>query len=219
MALSGPSAPPASGREARQIIVLLHGVGVDGNDLIALAPMLSTSLPHAHFYAPHAPQDYDMAPFGRQWFSLADRTPSVLVEGLRATFPLIRDYLEGLLDKHQLPASRMAIVGFSQGTMAALFTAPRLEEEVAAVVGFSGALIGPDLLRQEARSRPPILLIHGRMDELVPFSRMAQAQAGLESAGFSVETMARPSLGHGIDEEGLAAATRFLVRHLDGSGG
>ena len=123
--LQGPSFGPSAGGPPRQLVVLLHGVGADGHDLIGLAPMLAGRLPHALFVAPDGPEPCDMAPYGRQWFSLQDRRPTVMLAGVRRTAPLLDAYLDELLRQHDLDESRMALVGFSQGTMMSLFVGPR----------------------------------------------------------------------------------------------
>ncbi|MEQ8964193.1 MAG: prolyl oligopeptidase family serine peptidase [Azospirillaceae bacterium] len=209
--LDGPRFGPASGGAPGRIVVLLHGVGADGNDLIALAPHLGQVLPDALFVAPDAPQPCDMAPFGRQWFSLQDMSPPALDRGIRETAPVLDAFLDGLLAEHGLPASALALLGFSQGSMMSLHVAPRRAEAVGAVLAYSGALVGGGALVAEARSRPPVMLIHGTDDPVVPFDAMAAAARALEAAGIPVRTEARPGLAHGIDEDGIRAGAAFLT--------
>jgi phospholipase/carboxylesterase len=212
--LTGPSRPPASGGKPTSLVILLHGVGADGQDLIDLAQHLGPLLPDTAFVAPNAPEPCDMAPYGYQWFSLQDRTPSVMAAGVDKTAPVLAHFIEGELAKRGLDAGRMALVGFSQGTMMSLHVGPRLSPGPAAIVGFSGALLGADRLPAEARSTPPVLLIHGDADGVVPFQAMAAAVAGLAGAGIAADSVRRPGLGHGIDGPGLDAAAEFLVTHL-----
>jgi phospholipase/carboxylesterase len=208
--LSGPSFPPQAGGPPRQLVVLLHGVGADGQDLIGLAPALARHLPHAAFAAPDAPFPCDLAPYGRQWFSLQDRRPAALLPGLDAAAPLLDAFLDDQLAAHGLEARRLALVGFSQGAMLALHAAPRRAPAVAAVVGYSGALVGGERLADEARSRPPTMLVHGTADEVVPFAALGMAAAALEAAGFPVRSLPLAGLGHGIDPEGIEAGGSFL---------
>ncbi len=211
--LSGPSFPPRSGAAPRQLVVLLHGWGADGNDLIGLAPHFARALPHAEFLSPHGPFPCDTG-FGRQWFSLADRAPARMLAGLRATAPAIDAFIDEALEERGLDDRALALVGFSQGTMAAIHVALRRERACAAVVGYSGALLGAEQLAEEIKSRPPVLLVHGHADEIVPVQAMSQARAVLQAHGVPVEAHERPGLGHGIDEFGLEAGARFLSRAL-----
>ena len=211
--LHGPSMIPREGTVQR-IVVLLHGVGADGQDLIDLAPMLQPRLPSTAFYAPDAPEPCDMAPFGRQWFSLQDRRPAAMLAGIRRSAPILDAYLDQLLARHELPAATLALLGFSQGTMMSLHVAPRRREPIAGVLGFSGALLGPELLAAEARSRPPVLLIHGDADDVVPVAALGMAVASLRQAGVEAEGLVRPGLPHSIDPFGVEAGGRFLAKCL-----
>jgi phospholipase/carboxylesterase len=212
--LTGPSRAPASGGKATSLVVLLHGLGADGQDLIDLAQHLGSSLPDAAFVAPNAPAPCDMGPYGYQWFSLQDRTPGVMAAGADQAAPVLMAFIEQELAARGLDASRLALVGFSQGTMMSLHVGPRLDPGPGAIVGFSGMLLGPDRLAAERRSAPPVLLIHGQADQVVPFSAMAAAVAGLADAGIAADSLRRPGLGHGIDGPGLTAAAEFLAKHL-----
>ena len=208
--LSGPSAEPFSGLPARQLVVLLHGVGANGADLIELAPYVAEALPDAAFVAPDAPFEYDMAGFGRQWFSLQDRSTPALAAGIRAAAPILDAFIEQELACRGLTDADLALVGFSQGTMMALHVGPRRPRAAAAIVGFSGALVAPDALADELASRPRMLLIHGEEDEVVNPACLAQAEQGLATFGIPVLAEMRPGLGHSIDGPGLGLAVAFL---------
>ena len=212
--LQGPSLPPASGGKPKQVVVLLHGVGADGNDLIGLADYWRELLPDAAFVAPHAPFPCDMAPYGYQWFSLQDRTPAMIEAGVRATAPILDHFLDATLAALGLEEQNLALVGFSQGTMMSLFVAPRRARPVAGVLGFSGALVAPDSLREEIRARPPVLLVHGEADDIVPFAMMAAAESALRQNGIKVEAIRCPGLGHAIDQTGLVRGGAFLQEIL-----
>ena len=209
--LSGPRRPPRAGGPPRQLIVLLHGVGADGYDLIDLASAMAAALPGAAFVAPHAPDPCDMAPFGRQWFSLRDRRPEALLLGAQAVALALDPFLDAELERHGLADHQLALVGFSQGAMAALHVAPRRPRAPAAVLGFSGALLGGERLAEEARSRPPVLLVHGDADEVVPVEATYAAVAALHAAGIPVQWSIRRGLGHGIDPESVAHGAAFLA--------
>ena len=211
--LDGPRFGPASGEAPQALVVLLHGLGADGNDLIGLAPVWARELPSVAFVSPHAPFPCDMAPFGRQWFSLQRRDPHSMLAGVSAVVPAVNAFLDAELERAGLGPERQALVGFSQGTMTSLYAALRRDQPVAGILGYSGRLIdGGD--PTQITARPPVTLVHGTADEIVPFESMAEAQAGLESAGVSVESYARPGLGHGIDEVGLGIGLAFLRRVL-----
>ena len=212
--LDGPGFGPAAGGRARSLVVLLHGLGADGHDLIQLAPHWAELLPSTAFVSPHAPFPCDMAPYGRQWFSLQDRDPHRIRSGVAAAAPILEAFLDATLEAHRLDDSALALVGFSQGTMMSLHVAPRRARAIAGVVGFSGALVGAEDLATELRSTPPVLLVHGDADQVVPFSAMAAAQSALSAAGVEVTTERRPGLPHSIDEVGLEKAAAFLARRL-----
>jgi phospholipase/carboxylesterase len=210
--LSGPSRPPASGGKPRQLVLLLHGLGADGSDLIGLAPYWAKLLPEAEFVSPDAPYPCDMAPFGRQWFSLQDRSPAAILAGVRAAAPMLEAFIDQSLAALGLADQALALVGFSQGTMMSLYVGLRRAQPCAGILGYSGALIGAETLAQEIRVRPPVLLIHGDADEVVPPQALPHAAAALEAAGVAVEAVTCPGLGHGIDETGLRRGGDFLRR-------
>lgn len=215
--LDGPALAPASGADPDALVVLLHGLGADGNDLIGLAPEWAALLPNAAFVSPHAPFPCDMAPFGRQWFSLQERTASAILAGIQIAQPILDAFLDRQLAKFGLPDSRLALVGFSQGTMMALFAAPQRRTPCAAVLGYSGALFAAQEL-EHAPSKPPTLLIHGDADEVVPVQATINAGSVLDQAGFDVRTEIRPGLAHGIDPAGIQMGGEFLARHLASAG-
>jgi phospholipase/carboxylesterase len=214
MDLDGPRHGKTAGEGARALVVFLHGLGADGNDLISLAPMLDPLLPDTAFVSPDAPYPCDMAPMGRQWFSLRSREPETMLAGVRGAAPMLDAFLDAELAAHGLTDDRLALVGFSQGTMTALHTALRRPRACAVVVGFSGALVKPEMLGAEIASRPPVLLVHGDADPVVPFEAMPAAEAALQANGVPIAAYRRPGLGHGIDQEGLQLAALALVQHL-----
>jgi phospholipase/carboxylesterase len=208
--LSGPSHPPAAGGTPRQLVILLHGLGADGNDLIGLAPVFAQILPHAEFVSPNAPFPCDMAPYGYQWFSVQDRSFDAVLGGVRAAAPMLDAFIDDALATRGLAEKDLALLGFSQGTMMSLHVGLRRASPVAGILGYSGRLIGGDILAQEIKSKPRTLLIHGDADPIVPFESLAQAEQALSALGVPVETVRRPRLAHGIDEDGLRHGARFL---------
>ena len=214
--LSGPSRPPASRGKPRRLVILLHGLGADGNDLIGLAPYWARLLPDAEFLSPDAPFPCDTAPFGYQWFSSQDRSPEAVLGGVRAAAPILDAFIDEALEERGLRSGELALVGFSQGTMMSLFVGLRRAEPVAGIIGFSGRLLAPELLPTELRSRPPVLLVHGADDPVVPYSSLAAAEAALKEVGVPVETVTSVGIGHSIDEQGLRRGGQFLKDVLSG---
>jgi len=211
--LDGPRVPARSGK-ATSLVVFLHGYGADGNDLIDIGRMLSAVLPYTAFVSPHAPFACDEAPVGRQWFPLARIDPAKLRDGVLSATPIMDAFLDSELATHGLSDASLALVGFSQGTMLALHAGVRRKGRIAGIVGYSGLIPGPEFLEAEAKHRPPILLVHGDGDPLIPAMATYAARQVLTAAGFQVESHIRPGLAHGIDEEGLRFGADFLRRVL-----
>lgn len=208
--LYGPEVEALSGEAPQQVVILLHGLGADGNDLIGLVPMMQNLLPYAHFIAPNAPFPCDMAPFGRQWFSLQDRSPEVVLAGVQEAAPILDAFIDEQIERFSLSADKIALLGFSQGTMMSLYVALRRKTSLAGVLGYSGAMVAPELLEQALQSKPPVCLVHGDADDVVPFDNMGIAQAALDAHGVFVQTHRRPGVSHSIDAIGLEVGVQFL---------
>ena len=208
--LDGPRWGPRTGA-AQQLVVICHGVGADGHDLIDLAPHWAQALPHAAFVAPDAPEPYDGAPMGRQWFSLRDRSPAILAAGVAVAATALSGFIDAELARLTLPADAYALVGFSQGAMTVLYAGLRRAVPPRAILAYSGALLAPELL-STTTVRPPVLLVHGEADAGVPVAASRAAEQALRAAGVPVEALYCPRLGHGIDEAGLSTGALFLQR-------
>ena len=208
--LDGPRYGPVAGGAAQQLVILLHGVGADGKDLIELAPHLGQIFPNAAFVAPNAPNRYDQGLSGYQWISSGIRVEAEAVEAVKAAADRLNAFIDEELRSTGLGPQNLALTGFSQGTMMSLYTAPRRAQPIAGVLGYSGRLVGGDQLAAETVSRPPIFLAHGEMDPVVPVESMDVAEKVLSESGFSVQTLRCPNLGHSIDEDGLVQGTQFL---------
>jgi phospholipase/carboxylesterase len=210
--LQGPRSEPPGRPTA--LVVLLHGYGANGDDLIGLAQAWRGRLPHAVFIAPDAPQEIPGMPGARQWFALTLRAPDEYLRGVSAAHPQLDRFLDAELARYALGADRLALVGFSQGTMLALHVGLRRAASPAAIVGYSGLLAGPERVA-EVRARPPVLLLHGEEDDLIPIAALHAAREALAHAGLGVEWHVRPGLGHGIDPGGQRMGGDFMARLLD----
>jgi len=202
---------PHAGGPPKTLVVMLHGVGSNKEDLIGLAPYIAPALPHTAFISVDGVEDCDMAPMGRQWFSLNDRSPARMMSEAARTAPTVHAFLDQLLIDTGIDESRMALLGFSQGTMMSLYVGLRRKKKPAAIVGFSGALLADENFAVTVTAKPPVLLIHGQEDGVVPFAAMPRAKGQLEAAGITVDTLACPGLAHSIDEAGLRRAAQFLA--------
>lgn len=216
--LDGPRLLPRSGAP-RQLVVFLHGYGADGHDLIEIGRAWQGLLPQAAFVSPHAPEPCGGAPMGRQWFALTFRDPEERWRGVTAAAPLLNRFLDAELARHGLPPQALALVGFSQGTMLALHVGLRRPAGPAAIVGYSGLLVVPqtadaERFAAEITARPPVLLIHGEEDDLIPAQALFHATQTLGVLGVPTEWHLSPGLGHGIDAEGLRHGGGFLARLL-----
>ena len=214
--LDGPRLEPRS-RHARQLVVFLHGYGADGNDLIEIGRAWQGLLPDAAFVSPHAPRPCGQAPTGREWFQLTFRNPDERWTGVNQAAPILESFLDAELKRRSLQPSALALVGFSQGTMMALHVGLRRAIAPAGIVGYSGMLVMPETadvqaFAAEIRSRPPILLIHGDADELIPVQALFHAAQGLAALEIPAEWHISAGIGHGIDQEGLRQGGDFLAR-------
>ena len=209
VSIDGPRVAPAAGGDPRSIVILAHGYGSNGEDLISLAPYWREALPHAVFIAPNAPQPCPGAPGGYQWWPIGsvDRTA-----GVKSAAPVLDAFIDAELARYGLTDERLALVGFSQGTMLSLHVALRRPRTMAGVIGYSGMLIDAD--EADIRSRPPILLVHGDADPMVPIAAFHHAQAELKRLGLEVTSHVSRGLGHSIDMDGLKLGDAFLSRVL-----
>jgi len=214
--LDGPRLEPRSGA-AKRLVVFLHGYGADGNDLIEIGRAWQPLLPDTAFVSPHAPEPCAGAPTGRQWFALTFRDPDERWRGVNAAAPILNQFLDAELERRKLPPSALALVGFSQGTMMALHVGLRRPTAPAAIVGYSGLFVlpnnaGPDAVAAEIKSRPPVLLVHGDQDDLIPVEALFHATQALAALEVPTEWHISGGIGHGIDQEGLRQGGEFLAR-------
>jgi len=216
--LDGPRLAPMSGT-ARQLVVLVHGYGADGNDLINIGTDWRVALPDAAFVSPHAPRPCGQAPTGREWFPLTFRNPDERWNGVNMAAPALDAFLDAELARHKLGPAALALVGFSQGTMMSLHVGLRRAQPLAAIVGYSGMLIlkaDSDLegYTPQIRSRPPIWLAHGDRDDLIPVQALFHSREALAAMEVPVEWHIEAGFSHEIAPEGLRQGADFLARRF-----
>lgn len=217
--VNGASLQPLSGGRPKQIVLLLHGYGSNGADLIFLAPHWQRALPDALFLAPHAPQRCGARSAGYQWWPLAAFDPRALAAGAATAAPAINDFIDKKLGQYQLSEQHLALVGFSQGTMMALHVGLRRTNKVAGIVGYSGMLTGPAELAHHPITKPPVLLIHGAADPIVPVAALHAAERSLKALGLDVRSHVSTGLGHSVDPIGLKLGGEFVAEVLGGGRG
>ncbi len=212
--LDGPRLAPLTGSKADALVVLVHGYGSNGDDLISLARAIQQALPAAAFVAPNAPSQLPQMAAAYQWWPIETFSMAERAHGAAAAAPGLDAFLTLELEKAEVTSDRLLLVGFSQGTMMALHVGLRRAQPVAGIVGISGMLVAPELLEEEMRTRPPVLLIHGTEDDVVPFRSMDLAERTLSAAGVEVATHVSEGVGHGVEHDGLVATVNFARRIL-----
>lgn len=203
---------PKQGK-AESMVILSHGYGSNADDLISIGERLSESLPKTVFLAPNAP-DISPHPGGFQWFPITSFSKEERVEGAYKAAPHLDEFIDYALKKYSVPANRLVLLGFSQGTMMSLHVGLRRNEPIAGILGYSGALAAPETLVAELGNKPPVFLIHGAMDNVIPFPALFEAVGALEAAGLHVEKHISQNAGHGITPDGMEKGGAFLSRVL-----
>lgn len=216
--LDGPRQPPARGGKPEALVILLHGYGSNGSDLISLAPYWAKLLPGAAFVSPNGVEPIPQAPGGYQWFGLSSLEPHLMEQGARAAANSVDRFIDRELERYGLPPGRLALVGFSQGTMMALHVGLRRERPIAGILGYSGALVGRGRLKEEIRSKPPVLLIHGDRDPTIPAAAMFEAAEGMAEAGHGAQWHISYGVPHAIGPDGLELGGAFISAMLKSRG-
>lgn len=212
--LDGPRMPPARGGKPDALVIFLHGFGSNGADLISLAPYWAKALPGAVFVSPNAIENVPQAPGGYQWFPISNLDPHLMEQGAKAAAQSVDRFIDRELEKLGLDDSRLVLVGFSQGTMMALYVGLRRAKPVAGILGFSGVLVGRGKLKEEMRSKPPVLLIHGDRDPTIPIAAMFDAAEGLAAAEHGAQWHVSYGIPHSIGQDGLDLGGAFLASCL-----
>ena len=213
--LTGPELKPRSGKKPKRLIILLHGLGADGNNLMDIAGVLNRFIPDTYFISPNAPHPYYPGMAGYKWIeSIQNASEEELMDQLNDAAKIVNDFIDQQLERFGLTESDLAVIGFSQGTIVSLHSLLRRKKPAALVVGFSGALFGSHLLKEEIKSKPPVLLIHGEEDDILPIQMMHDAYETLKTNGVEVEEHAYPNLAHSIGQEGFELAVNRLKSKL-----
>tara|TARA_B100000579_G_scaffold120940_1_gene97337 strand:+ start:1449 stop:2108 length:660 start_codon:yes stop_codon:yes gene_type:complete len=208
--IDGPSIHPLSGSQAKQLVIFCHGYGADGNDLIGLANYFQQILPDAYFISPNAPESCPMNPMGYQWFDFTSNDPDLIWKKVNDAGEILNNFIDNKLNELNLSDKDLSLVGFSQGTMMSLHVGLRRSAAMSSIVGFSGRLIREDTLSDDMKSKPPIYLIHGDQDPMVPYSDTINAAKILKDLDVDVQSHISPNTPHSIAQDGLKIAINFL---------
>ena len=213
--IDGPRIPPKSGT-AKKLVILFHGYGSNGQDLAGLAQAWAPNFPDVAWASPNAPEQVPGYPQGYQWFPISRLDPALMEQGVRSAHASAEQFVKSELNRWGLSDGDLLLVGFSQGTMMALHTALRRPAAPAGVLGYSGALAGPERLKEEMSAKPPILLIHGDQDDVLPVGMTLMAAQGLCAAGHGAEFHISQGIPHSIGPDGLELGQRFIANALAG---
>jgi len=214
--IDGPRLPPRDGSKPKKLVIFLHGYGSNGKDLIGLGQHWARDLPHVQWVSPNAPDPVPGAPDGYQWFPISNLDPDRIEAGAATAWPIIDAFIDQELIRYGLTEQDLVLCGFSQGTMLSLATGLRRERPVAGIMGFSGALPGGGRLKEEMRSKPPIMLVHGDQDQVLPLGFMFDALENLAAAGHGAQWHISQGLPHSIGEDGLDIGRHFIANALAG---
>ncbi|MGJ3231596.1 MAG: alpha/beta hydrolase [Oceanicaulis sp.] len=213
--IDGPRIAPKSGK-AKKLVVLFHGYGSNGQDLIGLAQAWAPQFPDIAWASPNAPESVPGFPGGYQWFPISRLDPALMEQGVRSAHASAEQFVKSELKRWELEGGDVLLVGFSQGTMMALHTGLRRDAAPAGILGYSGALAGPERLKDEMTCKPPILLIHGDQDEVLPLGMTLMAAQGLCAAGHGAEFHISAGIPHSIGPDGLELGQRFIANAVAG---
>ena len=195
------------------VVMFMHGLGADSSDLYRLAQHFSKKLPSTYMFAADAPFPHASGN-GYQWFDFADRSETALYNGVKIAAEYVNEAVDYFLKAYNIAPSRIVLFGFSQGAMTAMHTALRRDKPLGAVLAYSGALLGDVKTIREYKSKTPICLVHGRADQVVPFTEFEEAKQKLQAAGVPVRAFANQTLGHGIDQGGVEIGLRMALEVL-----
>ena len=213
--LDGPALPPLAGGPPEKVVILCHGYGANGQDLVGLALGWREPFPTTAFFSPNAPEPVPGAPGGFQWWGIGSMSRDEREQGVTKAAPILDAFIDQTLENTGLTEKDLALVGFSQGTMMALHVGLSRPNPVAGILGYSGAIASGEVLSPLIKNKPPIQLVHGDMDQMIPSGAMDSAATFLRGEGLEVETHLSPGVGHGIAPDGIEIGTAFLHKVLN----
>lgn len=213
--IDGPRIPPKGG-VAKKLVILFHGYGSNGADLAGLAQHWAPKFPDVAWASPDAPEPVPGAPGGFQWFPISRLDPVAMEQGVRSAHATAEQFIRSELKRWNLTSQDLVLIGFSQGTMMALHAGLRRDAAPAGIIGYSGALAGPEKLKDEMTGKPPILLIHGDQDDVLPVGMSLLAAQGLAEAGHGAEFHISQGIPHSIGPDGLELGERFIKAAIEG---
>ena len=201
-----------SGDTYKNAVIFLHGYGANSNDLIGIANLWIESLPNTIFLSPNAPFECDFSPNAYQWFELTSISPDSIGDGLKKAGPYLNDYINHVSNTFKVKEKNIFFVGFSQGTMMALYHLCKRENRCAGLLGYSGLLFENENFKSEIKSKFPIKLYHGKKDELINYQNSIEASKKLKKFGFDIDYSLSDDLGHGIDDKGIQLGLNFIKK-------
>lgn len=201
-----------SGDTYKNAVIFLHGYGANSNDLIGIANLWIESLPNTIFLSPNAPFECDFSPNAYQWFELTSISPDSIGDGLKKAGPYLNDYIDHVSKTFKVEEKNIFFVGFSQGTMMALYHLCKRENRCAGLLGYSGLLFENENFKSEIKSKFPIKLYHGKKDELINYQNSIEASKKLKEFGFDIDYSLSDDLGHGIDDKGIQLGLSFIKK-------
>ncbi len=196
------------------MVIILHGYGANGEDLIDLGREWQSAFPNTIFIAPNAPQPCELSPLGYQWFSLSDWSPVALDTGAKRAAPWVNNFIDTQLATYKIKPENLVLSGFSQGTMMALYVGLRRSEKIGGILGYSGALVCADEWPSINLQKPPVCLVHGIADNVVSVAAYYHAAQMFEQYEFDFEGHVLHGLMHSINPYGIDIGAKFLQRVL-----
>jgi phospholipase/carboxylesterase len=216
MMIDGPRLGPRDGQPPKKLVIFVHGYGSNGQDLIGLGQHWAPALPSVQWVSPNAPDPVPGSVGGYEWFPISNLDPARIEAGAEAAAPVLNAFIDQELTRYRLTEKDLVLVGFSQGTMLSLQVGLRRERPIAGILGYSGAMPGGAKLKDEMRSKPPVFMIHGDQDPVLPLPMMLDAVQNLAAAGHGAQWHISPGIQHSIGEDGLRLGERFLGQAFTG---